>query len=97
MKAYELLLMINPTSTEDQVAAYVEKARGLITADGGVVDNTDDWGKRKLAYEIDKLNDAYYVLVEFHSEPAAIAEIDRVLRITDGVMRFMISCRSDKE
>lgn len=97
MKAYELLLMFNPTLDDEARTALTDKAQALVTADGGVVDNVDDWGKRKLAYEIAKLHDAYYTLVEFHSEPAGIAEIDRVLRITDGVVRFMIVRRDDKE
>lgn len=97
MKAYELLLMLNPTLDDETRVALSDKAQALVTADGGVVDNVDDWGKRKLAYEIDKIHDGYYTLIEFHSEPAAIAEIDRVLRITDGVIRFMIVRRDDKE
>lgn len=97
MKAYELLLMLNPTLDDEARGALLEKAQGLVTADGGVVDNVDDWGKRKLAYEIDKLTDGFYILIEFHNEPASIAEIDRVLRITDSVVRFMIVRRDDKE
>ena len=97
MKAYELLLMLKPNLDDEARAAFNERAQALVVANGGVLDNVDDWGKRKLAYEIDKFTDAYYTLVEFHNEPTEIAEIDRVLRISDAVVRFMIVRRDDKK
>lgn len=97
MKAYELLLMIKPSVDDEARAALLERVQTLTSAEGGVVDNVDEWGKRKLAYEINHLTDAYYVLIDFHNNPAQIAEIDRVLRITDAVLRFMIVSRDDKE
>ncbi|MBK5211517.1 MAG: 30S ribosomal protein S6 [Coriobacteriia bacterium] len=97
MKAYELLLMLKPNLDDEARAAFNERAQALVVANGGVLDNADDWGKRKLAYEIDKFTDAYYTLVEFHNEPTEIAEIDRVLRISDAVVRFMIVRRDDKK
>lgn len=97
MKAYELLLLINPSLDEESRAALLEKIQGVITADGGVVDNVDAWGKRRLAFEIDKLTDGDYTLIDFHTAPAAIAELDRVLHITDPVIRYMIVRREDKE
>lgn len=97
MKAYELLLLLNPSLDEESRAALLEKIQGVITADGGVVDNVDAWGKRRLAFEIDKLTDGDYTLIDFHTAPAAIAELDRVLHITDPVIRYMIVRREDKE
>jgi len=97
MKAYELLLMLNPSLEEDARAAVLDRIQGVITADGGVVDAVDGWGKRKLAFEIDKVTEGEYVLVDFHTIPAAIAELDRVLRITDPVIRFMLVHREDRE
>ncbi|MBI5231852.1 MAG: 30S ribosomal protein S6 [Coriobacteriales bacterium] len=97
MKAYELLLMLNPTLDEDARVGVTEKVNGLITADGGTVDNADTWGKRKLAFEIGKMTEGDYELIEFHANPDAIAEIDRVLHITDPVVRYMIVRRDDKE
>ena len=97
MKAYELLLLLNPSLEEEARAAVLDRIQGVITADGGVVDAVDGWGKRKLAFEIDKLTEGEYVLVDFHAIPAAIAEIDRVLRITDSVIRFMLVSREDRE
>ena len=97
MKAYELLLMLNPSLDEEARAVVLDKIQGVITAGGGVVDTVDSWGKRKLAYEIDKLTEGEYTLVDFHIAPAAIAELDRVLRITDPVVRFMLVHREDRE
>lgn len=97
MKAYELLLLLNPSLDEEANAAVLDKIQGVITADGGVVDNVEPWGKRKLAFEIDKLAEGDYNLIDFHSAPASIAELDRVLHITDGVVRYMLVRREDRE
>jgi small subunit ribosomal protein S6 len=97
VKAYELLIMKSPTLDEDGVAAIVDRAQQLITAEGGVVDSIDDWGKRPLAYEIDHQKEGYYTLIDFHHEPFAIAEIERVLRITDGIVRYLLVAREDRE
>lgn len=97
MKAYELMLLINPSLDEEALAAVVEKTTGVITSQGGVIDSTENWGKRRLAYEVDGLTDGDYTVVQFHAEPAAVAELDRVLHITDPVARFMIVRRDDLE
>jgi small subunit ribosomal protein S6 len=89
--------MLKPSLDEESRAALLEKVQGLITADGGVVDNLDSWGKRKLAYEIEKLNEGDYALIDFHTAPGAIAELDRVLHITDAVLRYMLLHREDRE
>ncbi len=68
-----------------------------ITAEGGVVDSVEDWGKRKLAFEIDDLTEGDYTLINFHADPQQIAELDRVLRINDAVKRHMVVCRSDRD
>jgi len=97
VKAYELMLMLDPTLDDDARASMLEKAQGLITADGGVVDKVDEWGKRRLAFEIDKLTDGDYVVIDFHATPSAIAELDRVLHITDPVVRYMVVRRDDRD
>ena len=68
-----------------------------VAENGGKIDNVEDWGKRKLAFEIDKLTEGDYTLVDFHADPAQIAELDRVLRINDAVKRHMIVRRPDKD
>ncbi|PKQ10092.1 MAG: 30S ribosomal protein S6 [Actinobacteria bacterium HGW-Actinobacteria-9] len=97
MKAYELMLMLDPSLDEEARAATLEKVQGLITADGGVVDNVDEWGKRRLAFEIEKITDGDYIVVDFHATPETIAEIDRVLHITGPVVRYMLLRREDRE
>ena len=97
MKAYELLLLLNPSLDEEANAAVLEKVQGVITADGGVVDKVEPWGKRKLAFEIDKITEGDYTLVDFHTAPGSIAELDRVLHITDGVVRYMLVRREDRD
>ncbi len=97
MKAYELMIMLDPTLDDEMRASVLEKAQGLITADGGIVDKVDEWGKRRLAFEIGKLTDGDYIVIDFHATPSAIAEIDRVLHITDPVVRYMVVRRDDRE
>lgn len=97
MKAYELMLMLNPSLDEEGREAALEKVQGLITAGGGVLDNVESWGKRRLAYEIEKVAEGDYVVLDFHSSPDAIAEIDRVLHITDPVVRYMLVRREDRD
>lgn len=95
MKAYELMLLIDPSLDEEAMAALVEKTAGIVTSQSGVVDSTENWGKRRLAYEIDGRTDGDYTVMQFHATPASIAELDRVLHITDPVVRFMIVRRDD--
>jgi small subunit ribosomal protein S6 len=97
MKAYELLFFVNPTLTEEERLATLTKVDSTITSQGGVVDSTEEWGKKKLAFEVDKLTDGDYVLVNFHAEPSNIAELDRVLRITDAVKRHIVVARTDRD
>lgn len=90
MRSYELLMVVRPDVEEEKATAIVEKATNLITAQGGAVDNIDKWGKRRLAYEINDHQDGIYTIVNFKGEPKVEQELDRVLRITDEVIRFLI-------
>ena len=93
---YEVLYVLNPNLTEEETQAIVEKFKTLIEQNG-TVDEMEEWGKRKLAYEINDLTDGDYTLINFHADPTQIAELDRVLRITDAVVRHMIVSRDDQE
>ncbi len=97
MKAYELLFFVAPTIDEESRAGVMKRIESVIAAGEGVVDNVDVWGKRKLAYEINGLTDGDYTLIDFHADPQNIAELDRVLRITDAVVRHMIVRRTDRD
>ena len=91
---YELMYIINPNLSEEETAAIVEKFKGLV-AQNGTLDEIEEMGKRKLAYEINYISEGYYVLVKFTSAPDFPAELDRVLGITDGVMRSLITLRAE--
>ena len=97
MKAYELLFFVAPSIDEETRLAVMKRIDTAITADNGTVDNVDNCGKRKLAYEVNGLTDGDYTLIDFHANPESIAELDRVLRITDAVERFMIVKRTDRD
>ena len=97
MKAYELLFFVAPTIDEESRAGVMKRIETTIAAGEGTVDNVDAWGKRKLAYEINGLTDGDYTLIDFHADPQNIAELDRVLRITDAVVRHMIVARTDRD
>ncbi len=97
MKAYELLFFVAPGIDDETRSAVMDRLQGTITNLGGVVDNVDVWGKRKLAYEINGLADGDYTLMDFHADTQSIAELDRVLRINDAVVRHMIVSREDRD
>ncbi len=97
MKAYELLFFVDLSSNEEVRAGVMKRIDVAISDNGGQVDNVEDWGKRKLAYEIDKLTEGDYTLINFHADPTQIAELDRVLRINDAVKRHMVVRRPDKD
>ena len=89
---YEALYILDPSLTEEQTAALVAKFKGVVEANGTVTE-VDEWGKRRLAYPINDLMVGYYVLMTFTAAAAVPAELDRIFRITDGVMRSMIICK----
>ena len=97
MKAYELLFFVAPNTDEETRAGVMKRIDVAITAEGGVVDSVEDWGKRKLAFEVDKLTEGDYTLINFHADPTQIAELDRVLRILDAVKRHMIVRLPDED
>lgn len=90
MRAYELMFILRPSLDEETVKVNVEKFKGIIEANGGVVENVDLWGKRKLAYPIEKCNEGYYVLINFKAESDVPKELTRNLKISDIVIRDMI-------
>ena len=91
---YEAVYILNPNLTEEATAAAVEKFKALVETEGTVT-AIDDWGKRRLAYPINDLTEGHYVLMTFTAVPGLPAELDRVLKITEGVMRSMIICKDE--
>ena len=88
-RSYEAMYILDPNLSEEANAALVEKFTGPVE-NSGTITEVDHWGKRGLAYPINGLNEGYYVLMTFTAAAALPAELDRVFRITDGVMRSMI-------
>ena len=89
MNKYELAVVVNAKIEDDARVAVIEKVQNYITRFGGTVTNVDEWGKRKLAYEIQKMREGYYYFIHFEAEATAPAEIESRLRIMDNVMRFL--------
>jgi small subunit ribosomal protein S6 len=92
---YEILLMLDPELAEERQAEVVSRTRELIEKGGGAFARHDAWGKRKLAYEIDKKSDGSYHLLLFSATPETLDEVSRVLKIDDAVMRHMATRRSE--
>ena len=91
---YELMYIINSNLSEEETAAVVEKFKALVEQNG-TLEEMEEMGKRKLAYEINYISEGYYVLVKFTSGPDFPAELDRVLGITDGILRSLITRRPE--
>ena len=85
---YEVLYIINPAQGEEGIAALVEKFKAMVEAEG-TLSSIDEWGKRRLAYAIDDLTEGYYVLMNMETKPEFPAELERVMKITDGVLRCL--------
>ena len=90
MKKYELALVIAPTLDEEALAAEKASVNALIERFGGTVDKVDDWGKRRLAYEINKVNEGFYSFISFTVDTTAPAEIESRMRIKENVLRYLI-------
>lgn len=90
MTKYELVFIANPELEQEAIQALIEKFNGIITNQGGTVDEVNEWGKKRLAYEINDKKEGYYVLVNFTGNGQVVDELDRILKITDGILRHMI-------
>ena len=95
MNKYETVFIANPNLEEEGIKALIEKFSELINK-SGKVEKVDEVGKKKLAYEIKKNTESYYVVIDFEAKTELISELERIYRITDGVMKF-ITIRKDEE
>jgi len=95
MRKYESLFVLKPNLEEEKRKELIEKFTNVIASNGEVV-KVDEWGNRKLAYEIDKLREGYYVLVDFKAAPELPSELERNFRISDEVIRFVVVNREEK-
>ena len=94
--SYETLFVVNAQMTEEDTKAMVEKFTGLIAANG-TIESVNEWGKRRLAYPINDMTEGYYVLVNFKSAPEFPAELERIFRITDGILRSIVIRHDEKK
>lgn len=92
--SYEVLYILDPTMSEEAIAATVEKFKDLAAQHCSAVE-VEEWGKRRLAYAINYKTEGYYVLMTFTGNPAFPRELDRVLGITNGVLRSLIVCKDE--
>ena len=95
MNKYELAVVISTKVEDDVRNATLEKVKALIDRFGGTITNVDDWGKKKLAYEIQKMSEGFYYFIKFDAEASAPAEIEQRIRIMDHVIRYL--CVKDEE
>ena len=89
MNKYESVVIVNPNLEEESIKNLIKKFSDLINTDGKVT-SVEEMGKRKLAYEIKKLKEGFYIVIKFEAKPELIAELERNYRITDEVMKFMV-------
>jgi small subunit ribosomal protein S6 len=89
MNRYETIFIINPDLGEDEVQNVVTKFTGIISSQNGVQLKLEEWGRRRLAYKIEKFSQGYYVLADFAGIPAGVAELERNLKIDDRIIRFL--------
>ena len=95
MRIYEELFIVKPDAPEEEVDQLVEQLRSQLTSAGATVDKVEKWGKRRLAYRVDKYREGAYVLLQFSAGPETVHELERRLRVSDMVLKF-ITVRTDQ-
>ena len=95
MRIYEELFIVKPDAPEEEVDGFVEQLRSQLTTAGATVDKVEKWGKRRLAYKVDKYREGSYVLLQFSAGPETVKELERRLRVSDVVLKF-ITVRIDE-
>ena len=96
MRHYEIVLLIHPDQSE-QVPAMLERYKGMIVAGGGVIHRVEDWGRRQLAYQINKLSKAHYLCVNIESGKEVVAELEHAFKFNDAVLRHMTIAKKKAE
>ena len=90
MRIYEELFILRPDATEEEIDAYLEQVKSLITSSKGTVDKVEKWGVRKLAYRVEKRNEGFYILIQFSTDATALVkEVERRMRVSDVVMKWI--------
>ena len=89
MNKYELAVVVNAKIEDDARTSTIEKVKEYITRFGGTITNVDEWGKKRLAYEIQKMREGYYYFIQFESDSSCPAEVEKSVRIMENVIRFL--------
>ena len=89
MRIYEELFIVKPDAPEEEIDQFIEQMKAVVTGSGGSVDKVDKWGKRRLAYRVDKYREGAYVLFQFNALPETVKEFERRLRVSDLVIKFL--------
>ena len=90
MNKYELAVVVSAKIEDEERAAVVDKCKALIERFGGTITNVDDWGKKRLAYEIQKMKEGFYYFIAFEADSSAPVEIESRIRIMDNVLRYLV-------
>lgn len=90
MNKYEAMYIVTPDMEDEAIKGVIEKFSGIITANGGEIEKTDEWGRKKLAYPIDYKTEGYYVLVNFAAAPELPRELERNFRNDESILRYMV-------
>ena len=90
MNKYEAMYIVTPEMEDEAIKGVIEKFSGIITAKGGEIEKTDEWGRKKLAYPIDYKTEGYYVLVNFAAAPELPRELERNFRNDENILRYMV-------
>jgi small subunit ribosomal protein S6 len=96
MRIYEELFIVRPDATDEEIDPLVEQLKGVVTTHGGTVEKTDKWGIRRLAYRVQKRSEGNYILIQFSATPDTVHEVERRLRVSDMVLKF-ITVRIDEK
>jgi len=96
MSKYELAVVVSARIEDEERVATLDKCKALIERFGGTITNVDEWGKKRLAYEIQKMKEGFYYFIAFEAETSAPAEIERRIRIMDNVLRYLIVKQDEK-
>jgi small subunit ribosomal protein S6 len=90
MRRYELMVILDPDLEERTIAPSLDQFLGVVRSDGGSVENVDIWGRRRLAYEIDKKAEGIYAVIDLTAQPATVSELDRQLNLNEAVLRTKV-------
>ena len=96
MRTYEALYIVRPDVRDDDVQTIAKEVETLVTQNGGAIVRSETWGKRKLAYEVQKCSEGYYILLRFESAPPFVARIENHFRLTDAIIRYLVVLFDEK-